>query len=390
MVTATIKGLSRAHEIYADRGKRVRELRKAGQKIIGYICLYPPIEIITAMGMVPFRIFGDMSEPITAADQVSTTVVCPFLRSIIDLGIKGKFDFLDGAVGAHTCDIGMTTIIAWRDYIKDAPFTHLIDVPHTDHAPAVDYFEGQINFFKKHIEELAGEKLSEDKLKKACELHNKQRKLVRELYDLRKSDPPRLTSMENLEVMVSLFSLPVEEGNELLEEVIKNVKERSIQPAKKKARLLVWGPVFDNTSLYELIESAGADVVVDDTCVGTRAFWADVKAPYDLHALAQRYLVDIKCPRTYRDTQHQETERDYDKDLDSRFSYIKKAVADWHVNGVVLQSVKYCDTHGYEVPNLRHYLDTLGIPSIYIEHDYSERSLAPIKTRVEAFVETLG
>ncbi len=390
MVTATTTGLSRAHEIYADRGKRMRELRKAGKKIIGYICLYPPIEIITAMGMVPFRIFGDMSEPITAADQVSTTVVCPFLRSIIDLGIKGKFDFLDGAVGAHTCDIGMTTIIAWRDYIKDAPFTHLIDVPHTDHAPAVDYFEGQINFFKQHIEELAGAKLSEDRLKQACELHNKQRKLVRDLYDLRKSDPPRLTSMENLEVMVSLFSLPVEEGNELLEAVILEVKERSIKPAKKKARLLVWGPVFDNTSLYELIESTGADVVVDDTCVGTRAFWADVKAPYGLHALAQRYLVDIKCPRTYRDTQHQETERNYDKDLDSRFSYIKKAVTDWHVTGVVLQSVKYCDTHGYEVPNLRHYLDTLGIPSIYIEHDYSERSLAPIKTRVEAFVETLG
>jgi len=389
MVTATAKGLSRAHGIYADRGKRMRELRKAGQKIIGYICLYPPVEIITAMGMVPFRIFGDMSEPITAADQVSTTVVCPFLRSIIDLGIKGKFDFLDGAVGAHTCDIGMTTIIAWRDYIKDAPFTHLIDVPHTDHAPAVDYFEGQINFFKKHIEELAGEKLSEDKLKKACELHNEQRRLVRELYDLRKSDPPRLTSPENLEIMVSLFSLPVEEGNELLEEVIKDVKERSIQPSKKKVRLMVWGPVFDNTSLYELIEGAGTDVVVDDTCVGTRAFWADVKAPYGPHALAQRYLVDIKCPRTYRDTQHQETERNYDKDLDSRFSYIKKAVADWHVNGVILQSVKYCDTHGYEVPNLRHYLDTLGIPSIYIEHDYSERSLAPIKTRVEAFVETL-
>jgi hypothetical protein len=42
-----------------------------------------------------------------------------------------------------------------------------------------------------------------------------------ELYDLRKSDPPLLTSTETLEVLVSLFSLPVEEGNELLEEVIK-------------------------------------------------------------------------------------------------------------------------------------------------------------------------
>ena len=131
-------------------------------------------------------------------------------------------------------------------------------------------------------------------------------------------------------------------------------------------------------------------VVVDDTCVGTRAFWSDVKPPYDLHSLAQRYLVDIKCPRTYRQSEPSETVRDYDKDLDCRFSYIKKAITDWRVNGAVLQSVKYCDTHGYEIPGLRHYLDMLGIPSIYIEHDYSERSLESIKTRIEAFIETLA
>jgi len=390
MAIAINKGLSLAHDIYEDRGRRVRELRKAGRKTIGYICLYPPVEIITALGMVPFRIFGNMSEPITLADQVSTTVVCPFLRSIIDLGMKGKFDFLDGVVGAHTCDIGAGIIVQWRDYVKDAPFTHLIDVPHTDHPPAVEYFAGQLNSFKRHLEEYAGQKLTDDKLKKAVELHNTQRKLVRQLYDLRKPDPPLLTSAENLEVLVALFSLPVEEGNDLLEGVIRQVSERSDRPGRKKARLLVWGPVFDNTSLFKLIESAGSSVVVDDTCVGTRAFWADVKAPYDLQALAQRYLVDIKCPRTYRQAEPAETKRDYDKDLDSRFNYIKKAIVDWNVSGAVLQSVKYCDTHGYEVPNLRHYLDTLGIPSIYIEHDYSERSLAPIKTRVEAFVETLG
>jgi benzoyl-CoA reductase subunit C len=390
MAIATNKGLSMAKEIYEDRSKRVLELRKGGKKIVGYVCLYPPVEIITALGLVPFRVFGDMSEPITAADQVSTTVVCPFLRSIIDLGIKGKFDFLDGIIGAHTCDIGAGIVLQWRDYVKATPFTHLLDVPHTDNAPAVDYFEGQINSFKRHIEEFTGEKLTDEKLKKACELHNHQRKLVRELYDLRKQDPPLLTSVENLEVMVSLFSLPVDEGNKLLEDVIVEVKERKVKPAPKKVRLMVWGPVFDNTVLYDLIESADAHVVVDDTCVGTRAFWSDVKPPYNLHSLAQRYLVDIKCPRTYRQSEPGELKRDYDKDLDSRFNYIKKAIADWEVNGVILQSVKYCDTHGYEVPNLRHYLDTLGIPSIYIEHDYSERSMAPIKTRVEAFVETLG
>ncbi|MHB8084665.1 MAG: 2-hydroxyacyl-CoA dehydratase subunit D [Dehalococcoidia bacterium] len=390
MVIAMTKGLSLARGVYQDRGLRMRELRKSGKKIIGYICLYPPVEIITALGMIPFRIFGDMGETITAADQVSTTLVCPFLRSIIDLALKGKFNFLDGVVGAHTCDIGAGLILQWRDFVKSPNFSHLIDVPHTDHAASVDYFEGQINSFKRHLEEFAGQKLTDDKLAKAIELHNKQRKLVRQLYDLRKPDPPLLTSMENLEVLVALFSLPVDEGNELLENVIQEVKDRKDKPDKKKPRLLVWGPVFDNTSLYELIESAGASVVIDDTCVGTRAFWADVKPPYDLHSLAQRYLVDIKCPRTYRQAQPAELKKNYDKDLESRFDYIGKAIKDWKVKGAILQSVKYCDTHGYEVPNLRHYLDALGIPSLYIEHDYSERSLAPIKTRVEAFVETLG
>ena len=390
MAIATNKGLYLAHEIYADRSRRVRELRKDGKKIIGYVCLYPPVEMITALGLIPFRVFGNMDEPITAADQVSITVVCPFLRSIIDLGIKGKFNFLDGIAGAHTCDVGAGLILQWRDYVKDTLFTHLIDIPHTDHAPAIEYFQHQLNSFQRHLEEFAGEKLTDEKLKRACELHNRQRQLVRQLYDLRKPDPPLLTSSENLEVLVALFSLPVDEGNQLLEDVLAGVKERKVKPPAKKVRLMVWGPVFDNTALYDLIEDAGANVVVDDTCVGTRAFWADVKAPCELQALAQHYLVDIKCPRTFRQAEHAGTRRDYDRDLDSRFSYIKKAIKDWGVNGVVLQSVKYCDTHGYEVPNLRHYLDTLGIPGIYIEHDYSERSMATIKTRVEAFVETLG
>ena len=187
----------------------------------------------------------------------------------------------------------------------------------------------QINSFKRHLEEFAGQKLTDENLAKAVELHNKQRRLVRQLYDLRKSDPPLLTSMENLEVLVALFSLPVDEGNELLENVIEEVKQRKDRPDIKKARLLVWGPVFDNTSLFELIESAGANVVVDDTCVGTRAFWADVKPPYDLHSLAQRYLVDLKCPRTYRQSEPAEIKRNYDKDLEGRFDYIKKAVIDW-------------------------------------------------------------
>jgi hypothetical protein len=58
-------------------------------------------------------------------------------------------------------------------------------------------------------------------------------------------------------------------------------------------------------------------------------------------------------------------------------------------NPEVLQSVRYCDIHGYEVPGLRDYLDSIAPPSICIEHDYSQAALAPLRTRVQAFLEMI-
>ncbi len=384
------QGLAAARLIYQDRTKRVKELKAQGRKIMGYVCLYPPVEMMTALGYVPFRIFGRYGEPVSAADTVFTPVVCHFLRSMIDQGMKGNYSFLNGIIGSHTCDIGMVAVHIWKDYIPEPNFVYFIDVPHTDHLPAQEYFKRQILDLKRKMEEFAGQEITDSMLADAIALHNRQRQLVRELYELRKANPSPLSGTENLEVMVALCSLPVEEGNELLQQVIEEVKERSREQFDERARVLVWGTVLDNNALLEVIEESGASVVIDDTCVGTRAYWDDVPIGGDpWEALARRNLVDLKCPRTYRQAAFGQLKRDYDTDLDSQFAYLKRMAKDWQAEGVILQSLKYCDSHGYDVPGIKHYLDTLGIPSIYIEHDYTEGSLAPIRTRIEAFVETI-
>lgn len=94
-------------------------------------------------------------------------------------------------------------------------------------------------------------------------------------------------------------------------------------------------------------------------------------------------MVDLKCPRTFREAAFGETRKDYMADLGARFGYFRDYAKEWNVNGVILQSVKYCDVHGYEVPGLKDYLDSIGLPSTYLEHDYSEGSLAPLRTRVQ-------
>jgi len=390
MVGKGSKGLARVKEIYCDRPRRVTELKAEGEKVIGYFCLYPVLEMLTALELIPYRIFGDMREPITKADACLPTVVCPFVRSALDLGLKGKYGFLDGVVMCHSCEVGEKSAHIWRTYI-DFPYFHFIDVPHTVHEAARGQFKEQLKDFKRTLELFAREKLSTDKLTEAVKAHNQQRALVRELYELRKPDPPLISGTETLQVMVTLMSLPVEEGNELLRQVINEVKERKDGPGKKSVRLLVWGSIIDNVALIEMIEGLDANVVMDDTCVGSRAYFSDVELTDDpLDGLSNRYLVEIKCPRTFREATFGETKKDYRVDLDSRFGYLRDYAKEWKAKGVILQSVRYCDIHGYEVPGLKDYLDSIGLPSIYLEHDYSEAALAPLRTRVQAFLEVIG
>ena len=390
-MSVTVKqGLARVQELYQDRTLRVRELKADGKKIIGYLCIYPVTEIITALDLVPCRILGDMTEPITKADTYLPPVVCPFLRSCLDLGLKGKYDFLDGIVTSHICDVGSSLSGIWRFTVK-TPFHYHIDTPHTTHDTALNQMKGIIKAFQAAMETFAGKNITEAKLESAIKTHNEQRALVRELYEMRKPDPPLITGAETLKTIRAIQSLPVDEGNILLREVIDEIKTRANKPIKKNARLLIWGSIIDDTPLIEMIESLDANVVMDDTCVGSRPFINDVEITSNpVDGLAKHYLEDIKCPRTFRTRDFFAVKKNYMDDLKERFSYLTDYAREWKVNGIILQSVRYCDTHGYEVPQLRDYLKDVGIPCIYLEHDYTVGALAPLKTRVQGFLEIIS
>ena len=120
------------------------------------------------------------------------------------------------------------------------------------------------------------------------------------LYDLGKLAPPLISAADTLRVIKAIQSIPVDEGNQLLEEVIAEVRERPLTAASKTNRLMIWGSILDNTNLVEMIENMDADVVIDDTCVGSRPYFNDVKVTSNpLDGLAQHYLTHIKCPRTF-------------------------------------------------------------------------------------------
>jgi benzoyl-CoA reductase/2-hydroxyglutaryl-CoA dehydratase subunit BcrC/BadD/HgdB len=383
------KGLNKAREIYLDSSCRAKELKAAGKKIIGYPCVYVPLEMLTALDLVPYRTCGDIKEPVTEADRALPHSFCPIMRNCLDCALKGKNDFLDGMVAIHSSDPQEKTARIWESYTH-YPYFHFIDMPITVRPEALEYFKGQLNDFRKTLEAFTGKKLAADKLETAVKSHNQQRALVRDLYELTKPSPPHISGTEIVQVVKALTSLPVAEGNDLLTETISEVKKRTARPEKKSARLLIWSSTLDDTDIMQVFE-AKASVVMNESCGGVRAYRGEVKLTADpLEGLANYYLNEITCARTFRQAALGETRKDYARDLQSRFGYLKGTIKDWKINGVIMLLVRYCDPFAFEMPSLKDYLNSVGIPSTYIEYDYTVGALAPMRTRVEAFIETIS
>ncbi|NWF77780.1 MAG: 2-hydroxyacyl-CoA dehydratase [Chloroflexi bacterium] len=379
------KGLAAAERYYQDYGCRAGELKRQGKRIMGYLCAFTPVEIIAAAGFMPLRIKGDVNEPITKADAEMETIVCPLVRSCFDVSLKGKYEFLDGIVIPHACDSITRTYDIWK-YTLNFPYSHLINMPHATDKPSLDFYKAELNTFRRSLGRFAGREISDQSLTQAIRLHNQNRAKVRELYELRKMNPPLISGAEVTRLLVAAVSIPVTEATELINNVVEEVKQRGKVRAAKPARLMVVGGQVDNIDFIELIEDSGAWVVADDLCPGAREFFSDVAdTPDPVDGIAERYLRKICCSRTFR-----ERRGSYHEYLEQRFGHIGRSIRDFKVDGVVLYIYKYCDPYGFDVPAMKSYIESKGIPVLYLEDEYSMSTIGRLRTRIQAFLELLG
>ncbi len=370
--------------IYVERGKQARALHEAGKQVIGYFCCYVPEEIITALDMVPYRIQGSQSIPIDEADAYIEPTACPFARSCFNLALKAEYDFLDGFVAPHSCDTIERMYHIWR-HNKPASFNHYINVPHMMGPSSEDFYRNELEYFARSLEDWSGRKMSPERLREAICMHNERRALLRDLYDLRKADPPLVSGTEITRVLVAGMGIPAEQHIRLVRQFIAEIKDRRPPAAQKRPRIFVWGNEIDDAAFINLIEESGAHVVMDDLCTGTRSFWEEVPETLNpLDGIARRYLC-THCPRSY--VPQTETR---EKDLENRYGYIRNFIKEWNVAGAIFYIVRYCDTCELEGPDLREYLDAMRVPVLMIEDDYSISTIGQLRTRIQAFLEMMA
>ncbi|MGB9627948.1 MAG: 2-hydroxyacyl-CoA dehydratase subunit D [Thermodesulfobacteriota bacterium] len=380
------KSLDMVKKYYEDYGSRAMELSKEGKRLIGYICSFVPLEIITASGCIPFRIRGDVHETITKGDTLLETIVCPYYRSCFDLSVKGKYDFLSGLVIPHGCDSMVRSYSVWS-YSLPFNFFHFVNVPTVCDDSSFEFFNEELNTFRRSLERFVGKTVTDDALNRAIRIHNENRDKVRALYELRKNEPPLISGKELTMTLTVGSSLPIEEANALFDQVLAEVKDRKEPPLQKGPRILIDGACLDNIGLIQLVEELGGNVVADTICNGARDYFPRTdEGGNPIDQLARRYLDKLNCPKTYR-TNKTGT---FEGDIAYRFGDIGAYAKEFKVNGAILYVYRYCDPFGFEVPARKAYYQSIQIPLLYLEDIYSAGTLGQLRTRIQAFLEMIG
>jgi benzoyl-CoA reductase subunit C len=381
--TATVQGAVEELTNLALRGenKYVQEWKQAGNKVVGFTCSYVPEEILYAGNktskVLPFRMGAQQCESTEDADIYLHKFACGYVKSLLQLGLSGQYDFLDGAVWTSGCEQMRRSFELWRDQIK-LDYFEILSVPHAPEGERhLKWYRDEIENMAQGIDECFGRSVSEEELRESIRTYNRFRKLMQELYEMRKSDAPKLTGAEAMKIAQAGFSMPKEQFNDMLSAALAELEERP-GISYYSARIMVCGSYLDDTFLLDLIEETGAIVVTDNLCTGRKYVEGFVDEKADpLDALAQRYLYQVSCPRMIGA-------------YPARLAFTKKLIKEARVDGVIFQRLPFCDNYNVENVMESKAVGEDGIPILNLEREYLAADKGRLKTRIQAFLEKIA
>lgn len=354
----------------------LQEWKNRGGKVIGCMYHFIPEEIVTAAGLLPFRMRATGSNGTEMSESCFTHVNCSFVRHLFDSAMRGNQGFLDGVVTVNNCDHIRRLYDNWKNKIK-TPYMHFLSFPKKSGTEQVEAYRTELVRFKASLEERFKVEITDERLRDAITLHNETRHLQRKLYDLRKSDTPPITGAETLAVMVAGTCMPRVHYNSLLKQFLAECRQAE-NKKNHTVRILLVGGEIDDPQLVEVIESQGGLVVADSLGYGSRSIWKDVNPDDDpLTALARYQVMERPAdPRIFGTTF-------------ARNDYVRHMAGEFTVDGVVSVRLPQCDHWGFEQVNLAKCLKKNHIPHLALEVEYMLGSTGQIRTRVQAFMESI-
>ena len=251
-------------------------------KVLGHFQVYFPEEIAHAAGMLPLKMMGfDTTVQLREADAHIAAFVCSILRTSLEQALSGRLDFLSMYVTQPICDAARHLNGVWARQFPElnCQILYLPQNAASSHAP--EYLRAEYRRIAGIIEDITGNAITDDSLRASIELFNENRRLLRELYQIRRETPWQVGLTDSYLLMAAAGAMPRERHNELLGRALSLIHARERNP-QDKLRIVFEGgyceqPPIEMLSMLQDV----AYVVDDDFMIGLRWLLEDVPTSGD-------------------------------------------------------------------------------------------------------------
>jgi len=369
-------------------GLRIKELvdgKKQGRKVIGTYCTFVPEEIVLAADAVMVGLCAGADFATEEVEKYLPKNICSLIKSTLGFKLGGVCPYLESSdlvVGENTCDGKKKAYEVFKNFVNEM---YVMDLPQMKQNGAKGLLRKEYDKFKTKIEQVTGKTITAESLKKAITIVNAKRSAIHRLCKIRTANMEPISGLDSLLInQIFFYEDPLrftQKINELCDELEARVSSRQGAFPENTPRILMSGcpMAVPNWKLPAIIETSGAVIVGEESCVGergTRNLVDNSGKTMDslMDALVNRYL-DIDCAIFTPNT--------------DRLDHIGEMAKTYSADGVILYSIQFCTPYTVEAMGIEKDLEKQGVPAIRIETDYSQEDVGQLTTRVQAFIERI-
>lgn len=365
----------------------VKQATSDGKLAIAYTCYHIPEVLLNLDKCFSVRLRAPRTGSMDIATYYMSSFLCGYSKAILERGIEGGYNFLSALIGSETCS-EMNRTYEHFELLKLVPndkfFVSFVDSPFKIEKHTVKHLTNQLRIkVLDKLHEVYGVDTSDEALKKAVAEHNEICRLITEIGEYRKEENPRITGYEFHVLCLATYCCPKYLIIDKLRETAEELKTREPDAKKNyRAKIVVVGSEMDDPDFTKLIEDSGALVVADRFCFGSLPGREEIILNDDediLTQIALHYMKTSQCPRYMSHEKVQE-----------RRDYVKKLVDEYHADGVMYEQLKFCEYWGYERALASYVMSgDYGVPTAAVDRQYTASASGQLRTRVQAFVESL-
>ena len=358
-----------------------------GRLALAWNCSYIPEVLLDTDKCFGVRLRAPNCTNPDMATYYMTNRSCPYSKSILERAFEGGYNFISALIGQECCTT-MNRMEQYFEYCELIPnekfFCTYLDMPLRKTEWHAGYYRRQIEQkILQPLEKVYGVDFSEANLRKAVEQFNEVCRIMTEINAMREAENPVITGYEFHVIQLCTQTCPKDLILPYLRETLAELKKR--KPDAKspyRARVAIVGSEIDDPSLTKLIEGCGALIVSDRFCFGStpgrEEIHLDPELPV-LESIARHYLNTSQCPRFMQREK-----------VDGRWQLVRDLCAEYHAQGVLYEQLKFCEYWGYERALASHVVTReFGIPSVAVDRQNATGGSGQLRTRVQAFVESL-